>query len=73
MEIQKLNAQLVIRQKKTRRELSNFFSKIYFRLFIPGVPNGSVLGTLLCLLFTADLPFKSQCNRAVYADDCITY
>lgn len=35
----------------------------------PGATQGSMLGPLLFVLFTVDLPFQSGCHLAAYADD----
>ena len=58
--------------RKLRTYINNTFSESYS--LTCGVPQGSILGPLLFLLYVNDMPLAVSCELLLYADDsCLVY
>jgi hypothetical protein len=66
-----LNYYLILKSYPQNRHFLVKIENDYTQLFPDnaGVPQGSVLGPLLYLLFTADLPILPEITSATFADD----
>ena len=53
--------------QKFSRSLGNFFADI--ASILCGVPQGSILGPLLFLIYVNDMLMAVKCNLSLYADD----
>ena len=62
--------QSYLSNRKFTVNLENSFSKVY----ICGVPQGSILGPLLFLIYVNDMPMAVKCNLFFYANDtCLVF